>query len=120
MKASPAQRSIAKECRRKSPAATGFRRRSRRCGCWVYSDSVESARASKLMHRRRIELALDALEMIDPLDRAVEFRAFLLGKLGFHVGNRVGEPGPIEVLHRGRNIGEHGEALVGNFRQAAE
>ena len=58
--------------------------------------------------------------MIDPLDRAVEFRAVLLGKLGFHVGNRVGEPGPIEVLHRGRNIGEHGEALVGNFRQAAE
>jgi len=30
-----------------------------------------------LMHRRRNELALEALEMIEPLDRAVELQAFL-------------------------------------------
>src|SRR4051812_8831871 len=34
-----------------------------------------------LMQRRRVELMLDALEMIKPLDRAVERRAFFLGEL---------------------------------------
>ena len=68
------------------------------------------------MHRRGVELVLDALEMIEPLDRVVEFGAFLLGELGFHFGNRVGELGPIELLQRGRDIGQHRQALVGHLR----
>jgi hypothetical protein len=52
------------------------------------------------MHRRRNELALDALEMIEPLDRAVELRAFLFVELGFHVGNRVGEFGAVQFIQR--------------------
>jgi hypothetical protein len=42
-------------------------------------------RAVALVHRRRIELVLDALEMVEPLDRVVEFRAFFLGKLGLSI-----------------------------------
>src|ERR1700742_798341 len=73
-----------------------------------------------LMHRRRIELALDALEMIEPLDGAIEFGAFLLGELGFHAGNLVGEFGLVQILQRSRYIGQYGEALVGDFGEAAE
>ena len=40
-----------------------------------------------LVHRRRVELLLDALEVVEPLDRMVELRAFLLCKLRFHLGN---------------------------------
>jgi hypothetical protein len=73
-----------------------------------------------LVHRRGIELALDALEMIEPLNRAVEFRALFLGELGFHLGNLVGEPGPIQILDRGGDIGEHGETVLGHFGKTAE
>ena len=72
------------------------------------------------MQRRGIEFVLDALEMIEPLDLAVEFRAFLFSELGFHAGNLLGEFGPIEVLYRGGDIGQHREALVGHFRKTAE
>ena len=72
------------------------------------------------MQCRRIELALDALEVIEPLDRMVELRAFLFGELGFHLGNLVGESLPIDLLDRGRDIGQHGQALVGDFGQTAE
>ena len=34
------------------------------------------------MHRRRVELVLDAPEMVEALDRAIELRAFLFGQLG--------------------------------------
>ena len=50
----------------------------------------------------------------------VEFGAFLLGELFFHFGNRIGELGPIDVLHRGGDVGEHGEALLRHFGQATE
>src|SRR5260221_13647852 len=70
------------------------------------------ARSRGLMHRCGGELLLDALEVIEPLDGVVEFGAFLLGELGFHFGNRLGEQRPIDVLHRGGDVGEHGEALV--------
>ena len=53
----------------------------------------QKSSASKLVHRRRTELVLDALEMIEALDGAVEFRAFLVGKLGFHLTVRI--PGRI-------------------------
>src|SRR5258708_34471111 len=72
------------------------------------------------MQCRRTELVLDALEMIKPLDRAVEFRALFLGELGFHVGNLVGEFGPIQFLDRGGDVREHREALVGHFGKTAE
>ena len=52
--------------------------------------------------------------------RAIELGAFLLGELFFHFGNRVGELRPIEFLHRGGDVGEHGEALLRNFGQATE
>src|SRR5258708_3792093 len=72
------------------------------------------------MQCRRTELVLDALEMIKPLDRAVEFRALFLSELGFHVGNLVGELGPIQFLDRGGDVCEHREALVGHFGKTAE
>ena len=52
------------------------------------------------MHRGRIELVLDALEVIEPLDRAVEFGAFLLGQLSSISAIWFGEPGPIEFLEQ--------------------
>src|SRR5260370_513662 len=58
--------------------------------------------------------------MIEPFDRAVELGAFFLGELGFHLGNLVGEPGPIEILQRGGGIREHGQALVRHFGKADE
>src|SRR3984957_16190760 len=44
---------------------------------------------SVLMQRGRIELVLDALEVIEPLDRVIEFGAFFLGEIGFHAGDGV-------------------------------
>ena len=67
-----------------------------------------------------IELVLDALEVVEPLDRAIEFRALFLGKLSFHGGYLVGEFGPIEILDRSCHVRQHREALVGHFREAAE
>src|ERR1700736_108097 len=91
------------------------------CSNGKINDGSDSAKPSEtLVHRRRIELALDALEMIEPLDRAVELRAVFLGELGLHFGNRVGELGPIQILHRGGDIRQHGEALVGHFGKTAE
>src|SRR6478735_10360824 len=84
------------------------------------SDLEGQALHTDLVQRRRVELALDALEMIEPLDRAVEFGALFLGKLFFHPGNLVGEPGPIQFLHRGGDVGQHGQTLVGYFGKAAE
>ena len=72
------------------------------------------------MHRRRAEFVLDALEVIEPLDRAIEFGAFLLGELGFHLGNRVGELRAIEFLDRGGDIGEHRKAFLRHFGETAE
>ena len=72
------------------------------------------------MHRRRAEFVLDALEVIEPLDRVVEFRAFLLGELLFHLGNRLGELGPVDILHRGGNIGQHSQALFRHLGEATE
>src|SRR5258706_10711217 len=63
---------------------------------------------------------LDALEMIEPFDRAVELGTFFLGELGFHFGNRVGEPGPTQVLERGGDSREHGQALVRHFGKTAK
>src|ERR1700676_2462383 len=46
---------------------------------------MRSARPSwALMQRRRIELVLDALEMIKPLDRVVELGAFLFQNLALN------------------------------------
>src|SRR5450756_3148324 len=39
---------------------------------------------SASVHRGRAQLALNALEVIEPLDFAVELEALLLGQLGFH------------------------------------
>ena len=36
------------------------------------------------------------------------------------LGNLVGELGPIQILERGGDIGQHGETLVGHFGKAAE
>ena len=72
------------------------------------------------MHRRRAEFVLDALEVIEPLDRAIEFGAFLLGELGFHLGNRVGELRAIEFLDRGGDIGEHRKAFLRHFGETAD
>ena len=72
------------------------------------------------MHRRGVELVLDALEVIEPLDGVIEFGAFLLGELGFHLGNRLGELGPIDILYRGGDVGKHGEAIVRHFGKATE
>src|SRR6478752_10355677 len=73
-----------------------------------------------LMHRRRAEFVPDALEVIEPLDRAIEFGAVLLGELGFHLGNRVGEFRAIEFLDRGGDIGEHRKAFLRHFGETAE
>src|SRR3954453_3321382 len=72
------------------------------------------------MHRRRIELMLDALEVIEPLDGVVEFGAFLLGELGFHFRDRLGELGAVELLRRGRDVGQHGKTLLVHFGEAAK
>src|ERR1700731_687315 len=72
------------------------------------------------MQRRGVELVLDALEVIEPLDRAIELGALLFSELGFHAGNLFGESGPIEILYRGSDIGQHGETLVRYFRKTAE
>ena len=72
------------------------------------------------MHSGRVELILDALEVIEPLDREVELRALFFGELGFHVGNLFGEGLPIQILQRRRHIGQHGEALVRYFGKTAE
>ena len=49
------------------------------------------------MHRRRVELVLDALEMIEPLDGVVELRALFLRELRFHLGNLAGEGLPVQL-----------------------
>ena len=51
-----------------------------------------------LVHGGRAELMLDALEVIEPLDGVIELAPFLLGELGFHLGNRLGELRPIDIL----------------------
>jgi hypothetical protein len=90
----------------------------------VFAEALQShARKTAhriLMQRRGIEFVLNALEMIEPLDRTVEFGAFLFTEFGFHASNLFGESGPIEVLYRGGDIGQHREALVGHFRKTAE
>src|SRR5258708_15441800 len=90
--------------------------------CMPGSLTSQSARraAFALMHRRGIELVLAPLEVIEPLDRAVELGAVLLGELGLHVGDLVGEFGAIELLERGGDVGQHREALVGHFGKPAE
>jgi hypothetical protein len=72
------------------------------------SNQQENALAGKCsrVHRGRIEFVLDALEMIEPLDCAVEFRAFLFRKPGFHSGNGFGELGSIQILRRGSHVRE--------------
>src|SRR5258708_35003186 len=94
--------------------------------CWevrvtLYGSGLEGqAPHTGLVQRRRVELALDALEMIEPLDRAVELGALFLSKLFFHLGNLIGEPGPIQILQRGGDVGQHGQTFVGYFGKAAE
>ena len=51
-----------------------------------------------LVHGGRAELMLDALVVIEPLDGVIELAPFLLGELGFHLGNRLGELRPIDIL----------------------
>ena len=70
-KAGPGQRSNAAECRRTSLGATGFQRPSRWAAVLFSSGCL--TRHAALMHRRGRELVLDALEMIEPLDGAIEF-----------------------------------------------
>ena len=57
-----------------------------------------------LVHSGRVELVLDALEVIEPLDRVVELGAFLLGKLLLHLVDRLGELGAIEIRQRLSNL----------------
>src|SRR5437773_2237022 len=73
-----------------------------------------------LVHSGCTELVLDALEVIEPLDGVIELVPFLLGELRFHLGNRLGELRPIDILYRGGDVGEHGEAILRHFRKAAE
>src|SRR5271169_6855708 len=73
-----------------------------------------------LVERGRAELVLDALEMIEPLDGMIELRAFLFRKLGLHLDNRVGELCPVQILQRGRDVGQNGETLTGYLRNSAE
>src|ERR1700710_2196354 len=73
-----------------------------------------------LVHCGRVELLLDALEVVQPLDRMVELRAFLLRKLGFHLGDGVGKLRTVELGRRGGDVGEHGQALLRHFGKAAE
>src|SRR5882724_3062811 len=75
-------------------------------GC-IFSRTLRmrSARPSwALMQRRRIQLVLDALEMIKPLNRMVELGAFLFRKLGLHAGDGVGELGAVQFLQRRGDI----------------
>src|SRR3954462_12687372 len=83
---------------------------------WWIGRRLGAARAS--MHRGRVELALDALVMIEPLDRAVEFGALFLGELGFHLGNLIGEPDPIQFVQRSGDVSQHGETLLRHFGKA--
>src|SRR5216683_6312488 len=64
------------------------------------SDFLGKATDRASVQRGRIELVLDALVMIEPLDGAVELGAFLLGELGFHLGDRLGKAGTIELIER--------------------
>src|SRR4029077_4253641 len=65
------------------------------------------------------EFVLDALEVIEPRDLAVELGAFLFGKLGLHFGDCIGELGTIEILQRHGDVGEHRETSVRHLRKAA-
>ena len=55
------------------------------------------------MHRGGIELLLDALESIEPLECMIEFGAFLLLEFRFHFRDLVGKLTPIEFGERRRN-----------------
>src|SRR5262245_52784676 len=72
-----------------------------------------------LVHRCRLALPLHALEVIETLDLTVEFVAFLLGSLGFHLGTSVRKPGAVKLLEGRRDIGEHGESLLRYFGNTA-
>ena len=50
--------------------------------------------------------------MVEPLDVAVEAGAFLLGELGFHLGDVLREGRTIELVDRGRHVGQHGQAFL--------
>jgi hypothetical protein len=58
---------------RMPPEDAGCNRVSALVGAVLFSYTEGLAPHAALMQRGRIELALDALEMIEPLDRAVEF-----------------------------------------------
>src|SRR3984885_1271124 len=72
------------------------------------------------MHRRGIELVLDALEMVEPFDRMIELGAFLFGELGFHVGDGFRKLRPVEFVDRGGDVGQHREPLGRNLGKPAE
>src|SRR5689334_2208498 len=72
------------------------------------------------MHARRVERMIDALEVIEPFDLAVELGANLFTELGLHLGNDIGELAAIEILDRSRNVGEHGQTLLRYFCNTAE
>ena len=58
--------------------------------------------------------------MVQALDGVIEFGAFVLRELRFHLGNRLGELCPIDIQYRGGHVGEHGEAAFRHFGKAAE
>src|SRR6187399_2928931 len=66
-----------------------------------------------LMHRRPLQMLVDLLEVIEPLDRLVERRAFRLLDLLFLRSDALGENVAIEVFHRVGEIREHRELAVG-------
>src|ERR1700733_10423270 len=80
-----------------------------------FIDTVATSRGrdfdQRLVHRRRIELVLDALEVVEPLNRMIELGAFLFGELGFHVGNGFRKLRPVEFVERGGDVGQQRETL---------
>src|SRR4051812_20663547 len=74
------------------------------------------------MQRSAFQVLVDLLEMIEPLDRLVEFRPGLqLLDLRFLRGNARRQSVTVEVLDRVGEIREHGQLAVGSdFRKAAE
>src|SRR3954470_5398872 len=90
---------------------------------WTYSGicSLSPGAVHRgLVHRRAAELLLDALEVVEPGDGLIELVAFVLLQALFHLRDGRGELGPVELGQRGRDVGEYGQALLGDFGDTAE
>ena len=73
-----------------------------------------------LVHGRGVELLLDALVVVQPLDGVIEFGAFLLGERFLHLGDGVAELRAIEFIERGGDVSQNRQSIVRNLRETAE